>query len=57
MNLQLQTRTETPACPLVTEGLEGLGNSDWNNIPRSLMAPKGAGGYMLVYTHLLIDGI
>ena len=29
------------------EGLEGLGNSDWNNIPRSLMAPKGAGGYYM----------
>ena len=25
--------------------LEGLGNSDWNNMPRSLMAPKGAGGF------------
>ena len=28
VNLPLQTRTGKPDCPLVTEGLEGLGNSD-----------------------------
>ena len=28
VNLQLQTRTGEPDCPLVTEGLEGLENSD-----------------------------
>ena len=49
MNLQLQTAglemTGKLDCQLVIEGLEGLGTVSLHNMPRSLMAPKGAGGY------------
>ena len=39
----------------MTEGLEGLGNSDWNTIPRSLMAPDKQGpADMCMYIYIYI---
>ena len=38
-----------PDCKIVIEGLEGLVTVSLHTTPRSLMAPKGAGGY--IYTH------
>ena len=37
------------------EGLEGLGNSDLHTTPRSLMAPKGAGGYIFSYVLKVLE--
>ena len=58
MNLQLQTAglemTGKLDCQLVIEGLEGLGTVSWPTIPRSLVAPKGAGGYIYIYIYIYI---
>ena len=58
MNLQLQTAglemTGKLDCQLVIERLDELGTVSLHTILRSLMAPKGAGGYIYIYIYICI---